>query len=390
LGYLNLVDPGTVIVAIVAAIVGTPITLVGIKQYFNYRRAKLEKLASPAERKQIEALSRDKALLEERVQNLETIVCSVDLELNARLNKLAAHQTQLLALPAAGPAGSQATAVTMAVNATSGKIDVGTTLMDRFHVDKVLGQGGMGAVYLATDAQIGEQVALKVMSSNVAEDPESVQRFRREASASRKVTHPNVIRIHDLGDDGGLLFLSMEYFPGLTLAEMMVRRPVTPLNEVKRIVAQVCDALGAAHAAGVVHRDLKPQNILVNDRREVRVIDFGLATTLYRRGMTATGMIIGTPEYMAPEQVQGGAVDHRADIYALGAVAFHLVAGRPPFVADTPIAVGFKHVTEAPPSPRQFRTDLPQPVEAAILRCLAKDPAERFESTAEVKAAFGS
>jgi len=377
------------LVVILAAIAGFPITLVAIKQYANYKRLKLEKLAAPQDRKLLEAMARDKAQLEERVQNLETIVCSVDLELNARLNKLAAHQTQMLALPpAAGSDTSAATAVTTARAATSGSIGVGTTLMQRFHVDKVIGQGGMGAVYLATDSQMNEQVALKVMTNNIAEDPESVQRFRREGSAARKITHPNVIRIHDLGDDAGLLFLSMEYFPGMTLAEMIARRPVTPLPEVKRILVQVCDALSAAHAAGVIHRDLKPQNILVNDQREVRVIDFGLAMTVYTRGMTATGMILGTPEYMAPEQVQGGLVDHRSDIYALGAVAYHLCAGRPPFVADTPIAVGFKHCSEQPAPPRQFRPDLPEQMEATILRCLEKDPDKRFEGATEVKQAF--
>ncbi len=378
------------LIVILAAVFGFPITMVAIKQYSNYRRLKLEKLAAPQDRKLLEAMAHDKAQLEERVQNLETIVCSVDLELNARLNKLAAHQTQMMALPPAAPgaAAQPVTAVTAAAEATTGRVGVGTTLLQRFHVDKVLGQGGMGAVYLATDSQMSEQVALKVMANNIAEDPESVQRFRREGSAARKITHPNVIRIHDLGDDAGLLFLSMEYFPGMTLAEMITRRPVTPLIEVKRIVVQVCDALAAAHAAGVIHRDLKPQNILVNDRREVRVIDFGLAMTVYTRGMTATGMILGTPEYMAPEQVQGGLVDHRSDIYALGAVAYHLVTGRPPFVADTPIAVGFKHCSEAPPPPQQFRQDLPGSMAAAILRCLEKDPDKRFESADEVKPAF--
>ena len=214
--------------------------------------------------------------------------------------------------------------------------------------------------------------ALKVMANNIAEDPESVQRFRREGSAARKITHPNVIRIHDLRDDAGLLFLSMEYFPGMTLAEMIMRRPVTPLNEVKRIVVQVCDALNAAHAAGVIHRDLKPQNILVNDQREVRVIDFGLAMTVYTRGMTATGMILGTPEYMSPEQVQGGLVDHRSDIYALGAVAYHLVTGRPPFVGDDSVAVISQHLNTRPVAPSWHNPEIQPELEALILALLEK------------------
>jgi predicted Ser/Thr protein kinase len=394
LGYQSLVEG---ILAIVM-IFGMPVFIVGINKYYKYKALKLEKAsaAGPEEQKRIAAMEKERALLEERVQNLETIVCSVDLELNARLNRLAAHQSVLAlpppanATPPTTPAGQGVgEAATLALQASSGEVGLGTTLMGRFQVEQVLGRGGMGAVYLAVDKQLGEQVALKVIGHSLADDPGAVERFRREASAARKITHPNVIRIHDLGEDSGLLFLSMEYFPGMTLAQMLGRRHQLPVAEARQILLQICDALAAAHAVGVIHRDLKPQNVLVNEQRQVRVIDFGLAKATFMPGMTATGLIMGTPEYMAPEQIKGGALDQRTDIYALGAVAYHALCGRPPFLAASPIAVGFLHCSEPPRPPRELRPDLPEPLEAAILRALAKEPAERFASVAELRAALG-
>lgn len=368
----------------IVMIFGMPVFIVGITQFFKFKRLKLEQLGGGHEQKRIQALEQERAQLEGRVQNLESIVCSVDLELNARLNRLAAQQSQL-ALPAPAPGAAQAPTV---AQASSGEVALGTTLMGRFEVKQILGRGGMGAVYLAMDHQLGEPVALKVIAANLAEDPEAAERFRREVSAARKITHPNVIRIHDLGQDHGLLFLSMEHFEGMTLAQMLTRQQTLPLEQVKSILLQVCDALDAAHRAQVVHRDLKPQNVLVNEQRQVRVIDFGLAQTGYRAGMTATGLILGTPEYMAPEQIQGAAVDHRADIYSLGAMAYHMVCGRPPFTASTPIAVGFLHCSQPPVPPRQSRPDVPEHLELAILKAMAKQPAERFQTVAELRRAI--
>ena len=387
---LSKLSPVEGIIAIVM-IFGMPVFIVGINQYFKLRRLKLEKesLGGPKERKRIEALEQERAQLEGRVQNLESIVCSVDLELNARLNRLAAQQS-VLALPPHPASGEEPVALgaTVAARASSGEVALGTTLMDRFEVQQILGRGGMGAVYLAVDRQLGEQVALKVIAANLAEDPDAAERFRREVSAARKITHPNVIRIHDLGQDGGLLFLSMEHFEGMTLAQMLTRRQNLPLEEAREILFQVCDALTAAHQAGVVHRDLKPQNILVNEQRQVRVIDFGLAKATYMAGMTATGLILGTPEYMAPEQIRGLTTDHRTDIYSLGAVAYHMVCGRPPFTAPSPIAIGFLHCSQPPAAPRQIRPDLPEHIEIAILKALAKEPDQRFASAAQLRNAI--
>jgi serine/threonine-protein kinase len=353
--------------------------------------------------RELEAMKREKRLLEERVRNLESIVCSVDMELNARLNRLAQDSRQLgSARPASAPAAAAlgpgaGTASTVlqsplrppAAAAAPPLLAPGRVLHDRYTIERQLGHGGMGAVFLARDAQLGELVALKVVSAHLGGDSLEVsERFRREASAARKITHPNVIRIHDIGEDAesGQLFLSMEYFAGLTLAELLVRRGALPLDEARDILGQIADGLEAAHRAGVVHRDLKPGNVLVGEQRRVKLIDFGLAKTSFLHGMTATGLIMGTPEYMAPEQIRGREVDTRTDLYALGAVAYHVVTGVAPFVGDSPIAVGFAHCTQPLRPPRQLRADLPVPMNDAIVRALAKEPRDRQPGVAEFRA----
>jgi eukaryotic-like serine/threonine-protein kinase len=398
---------------------GMPVAIVFIVKYFKALEKGLigPKARQPglpsAERQQLEAFARERQLLEARVQNLETIVCSVDLELNARLNRLAAEQSRVLALPPAPglatpgavparPAGAVSDAsapppmamvpVELAQSRSGlapAEVKPGQTLLGRYRVEKELGRGGMGAVYLAHDAQLGEMVALKVIGSAICCDNlGAVERFRREASAARKVTHPNVIRIHDLGSDGGIVFISMEYFPGMTLAQLLARRGALPLDEARDILAQAADGLAAAHRVGVIHRDLKPQNILVDAGGRVKLIDFGLAKASFMEGMTATGLILGTPEYMAPKQVRGRPVDARTDLYAFGCVAYHALCGVPPFRADSPIAVGFMHCSQVPAPLRQVRPDVTPPLEAAVLRALAKEPGQRFDSVEEMKRAM--
>src|SRR4029079_1973111 len=184
--------------------------------------------------------------------------------------------------------------------------------------------------------------------------------------------------IHDLGEARpGLLYLSMEYLAGRTLSEVIAQRGIVPMRDVQDILQQICNGLDAAHQAGVIHRDLKPSNVLVGERGAVKIIDFGLATTGLADGLTATGAILGTPHYMAPEQVRGKNIDVRTDVYALGALAYHLVTGRPPFSGDNAIAIGFAHLSETPTSPAQLRKDCPEGLEAAILAALEKSPDER-------------
>ena len=341
-------------------------------------------------------------LLRERVENLESIVCSVDFELNQKLAKVIDEQRSLVlpppgATPVSGPAAAPSapasptppaldrTATALGSKPTpplTTSLEPGQVLAQRYRVQRLLGKGGMGAVYLADDEVLGELVALKVISSAWATDEQAmVTRFRREAAAARKVSSPSVIRIHDLGEARpGLLYLSMEYFAGRTLAEVISQRGMVPIEDARDILKQICTGLEAAHQAGVVHRDLKPSNILVGERGTVKIIDFGLATTAVGDGLTATGAILGTPHYMAPEQVRGKPVDARTDIYALGALAYHLVCGRPPFSGDNAIAIGFAHLSEPPPPPRQLRKDVPANLEAAILAALAKSPDDRPSS----------
>jgi serine/threonine-protein kinase len=276
--------------------------------------------------------------------------------------------------------------------ATTSSITPGDMLANRYRIQRQLGRGGMGAVFLADDEVLGEPVALKVISSAHAADQAAlVERFKQEAAAARKVSSPHVIRIHDLGEARpGLLYLSMEYFQGRTLAEVIAQRGVVPLAACRDMLDQICRGLTAAHDAGVIHRDLKPQNVLVGERGAVKLIDFGLARAAAEGALTATGVLLGTPHYMSPEQVRGRPVDARTDIYSLGALAYHLVTGRPPFAGDNAIAIGFCHLTEAPMPPRQLRADLPETMERVILAAMAKEPAQRPSSAEEFRAGLAA
>ncbi len=442
-------NPLEVLVPIIAILMTFGLPMYWVKRRYDLREAERKReLKGDADPKELEALRQERKLLSERIENLESIVCSVDYELNTRLAQLAGEQHRLqsgLTPPiardgnpsapgervsggdgdrverggsrsgsgrAATPSGGLAS-VPMAGSAArvdstaldlrraaarrappepvTDELQIGQVLDNRYRIDRLIGRGGMGAVYLAHDEVLDELVALKVVSSAQSSDPaESADRFRREASAARKVMSPNVIRIHDLGQTrSGLLYISMEHFPGRTLADVMQTRGPLPLAELRDILGQVCDGLAAAHDAGVIHRDLKPHNILVGERRAVKIIDFGLAKSTFLRGMTATGLIMGTPHYMSPEQVKGEDVDAASDIYALGALAFHAATGQPPFDGNTPIAVGFAHLTQVPRDPRLLRPDLPEDLAQAILAALAKSPRERPRSAAEFKKALG-
>jgi len=372
-----------------------PATIVTVVSYFRYKTRQLA-AHSRGEQKQLEDLRVERKQLEARVQNLESIVCSVDLELNARLNRLAAEQSALGLLPAHAPAPKSdgATSPTVASPlrpSPAVPLGPGQKIANRYTLERELGHGGMGFVFLARDQQLGERVALKVISSSMAGDPAAAaERFRREVSSARKITHTNVIRIHDLIEDGAQLLLSMEYIEGMTLATYLGRVGTLRLDEARLILGQICDGLGAAHSAGVVHRDLKPGNVLLDAEKRVKLIDFGLAKASFMAGMTATGLIIGTPEYMAPEQVKGLPCDTRTDLYAVGALAYHLLTGRPPFSGETPIAIGFAHVAEPPRPPRLLRNEIPVELDAAILRALEKEPGKRFADALELKRALGA
>ncbi|MDH5674000.1 MAG: serine/threonine protein kinase [Myxococcales bacterium] len=388
---------------------------------------KLQRLID-AKTAELRVLEKKSAKYEERLQTLEAIVCDVDYELNRKLARLATQQLMLSAgdsagsamgaleagragrsrLPSAAPARRKDPAAAMRERdsadaslaptgirragdrpgpSDTGSLRRGMRVADRFVIEGALGAGAMGEVYTAHDETLDETVALKVMAGVSLLDPDAVERFRREATAARRITHPNVVRLHDIGVDRGVHFISMEYVRGESLRQRLARDGALPLAQVRNILAQLCDALEAAHGAGVVHRDLKPDNVLIDHGGDVRVIDFGVARLPYREGLTATGVVMGTPEYMAPEQIQGKDVDGRTDLYAAACIAFHMIAGSPPFKGDSPIAVGIAHCTETVPSLEDFR-DVPAAWEVFIDRGLAKDPDERFTDAAEMRGAL--
>jgi serine/threonine-protein kinase len=358
---------------------GTPTFIVGLVLRHRERMRRLESGDQP----QMKALQAERDMLENRVRNLESIVCNVDFELNAKLDRLASRQ-----LDALGPAAGGETGAGGGARAAIAGLEPGSTLGDRFRVDRPLGAGGMGAVYLAHDQKLDEPVALKVIAGIGLLDPAAAERLRREASAARKISHANVVRLHDLGEADGVLFLSMEFVNGQSLRDLLQRHGTLSLVQVREVAAQMCDGLQAAHDVGVIHRDLKPANVLLDEHQRVKIIDFGLARLPHLEGMTTTGMIVGTPEYMAPEQIRGGAVDGRTDLYALGALLYHMLCGRPPFTGENPIAVSLSHAQDPVPPPTTLRRDLPPAWEELLLRALAKDPAERFQTASALREAL--
>ena len=386
------------ILAVLLIFGGIPATFV-LMRFLKYRHEeKIRALhaGAAAAPGQVKALQAARNELEDRVRHLETIVCNVDFELNAKLNRLATKQIALKAASASPPPSASGSGSGLehadTEQFTAGTVEAGRRLANRFVIERALGQGGMGAVYLARDEQLGEQVALKVMGGMAALDPQASDRLRREASAARRISHPNVVRLHDIGEADGMLFLSMEYVPGGSLRDLIGRHGVLPVAQVRQLGEQVSDGLEAAHAAGVIHRDLKPANLLVDHNQRFKIIDFGIARIPNLEGMTATNMIVGTAEYMAPEQIRGGSIDARTDVYALGAVLYHAITGRPPFTGETPIAVGFAHCTDQLMPPSSLRKELEpgRGWDQIIARAMAKSPGDRFQTAGELRASLPS
>lgn len=260
----------------------------------------------------------------------------------------------------------------------------GGLLGGRYRLDQVLGRGGMAVVWRADDQRLGRFVAVKVLDRAELDDPSALARFEREARTVARLAHPNIVTVHDVGVDDGVPYLVMELVTGRSLADRLVDGPI-PVDEAVRIAGQVCAALEAAHAAGVVHRDVKPANILLTPMGAVKVCDFGIAhgpDGAWRRTGTATG----TSEYMAPEQLADGAVDHRVDLYALGCVMYAMLTGQPPFSGDSPQRVGWQHLHETATPLAARRAGLPPELTELVDQLLAKNPAARPASAADVLA----
>jgi serine/threonine-protein kinase len=258
----------------------------------------------------------------------------------------------------------------------------------RYEVLGLVGTGGMGNVYRARDRELDELVALKVLRPEIAASADALSRFRREVKLSRRVTHPNVARVFDIGDQGGEKYLTMELVDGEPLGAALLRAGRLAVQRAVDIAAQVCAGLGAAHAAGVVHRDLKPDNVLLAKDGRVVVTDFGIARALASADVNITGQLVGTPAYMAPEQVEGKIADARADIYALGAMLFELLTGQAPWQGDSVIAVAAARLLHEPPDVRAKRPELSPELAAIIARCMARRPEDRFASVEDVARAL--
>jgi eukaryotic-like serine/threonine-protein kinase len=257
----------------------------------------------------------------------------------------------------------------------------GDVIADRYELEELVGTGGMSTVFRAHDVQLEREVAVKILHSHYADDPEYLERFRREARAVAKLSHPNIVTVIDRGDDDGRQYIVFEHVDGENLKELVVRSGRLPVRQALELAIAVADGLAFAHDRGLVHRDVKPQNVLLNDEGEVKVTDFGIARSLHvESGVTQTGTVLGTGEYLAPEQASGRTVTPATDVYSLGVVLWELLAGDVPFTGDNFVAVALRHVNEPPPHLRERRPDVSPRLDAAVQRALAKDPERRFPS----------
>ncbi len=283
---------------------------------------------------------------------------------------------------------------------TEGRADLlGQVIAERYHVLKKLGEGGMGQVYLAEHVKMGRRNAIKVMSAGLSSDPEAVSRFNREAANAAQISHPNVCTIYDFGEHDGLIYLAMEYVEGSTLTQLLADGGPLPLARVASIVSQVADALAAAHDVGIVHRDLKPDNIMIVRQRGrdlVKVVDFGIAkaigATQGSQKVTKTGLVVGTPEYMSPEQLVGDPIDGRSDLYSLALVTFRMLTGELPFAAASGQEALFKRLTETPKTLAAVSPGLnvPAGVQRALDAALQRNPAERQATPQDFGREFAS
>jgi eukaryotic-like serine/threonine-protein kinase len=260
------------------------------------------------------------------------------------------------------------------------------TLFDgRYRIVRKLGAGGMADVYLAEDQELGRRVAIKILNGRHANDDQFIERFRREAKNAAALNHPNIVSIYDRGEAEDTYYIAMEYLDGRTLKELIVGHGQAPVRVAVEYARQILSALRFAHRHGIVHRDIKPHNVLVDREGRVKVTDFGIARAGTSQ-MTETGSIVGTAQYLSPEQARGGEVDQRSDLYSLGVVLYELVTGKTPFEGDTPVEIAMKHLSNTPQTPSELRSDIPSELDMVIMRALAKDPEERYQSADEMEA----
>jgi len=264
------------------------------------------------------------------------------------------------------------------------ELTTGATFANRYQIIEELGKGGMGRVYKALDKEVNAKIALKLIKPEIASDKETIQRFRNELKTARDISHKNVCRMYDLNREEESYYITMEYVSGEDLKSFIRRSGQLSMSTAVKIAKQICDGLSEAHKLGVVHRDLKPQNIMIDNEGNVRIMDFGIVRSLSGKGITGAGVMIGTPEYMSPEQAEGKEVDQRSDIYSLGIILYEMVTGKVPFEGDTPFAIGMKHKSEIPQAPKQINAQIPEGLQKIILKCLEKDKKLRYQSCEEL------
>jgi len=282
------------------------------------------------------------------------------------------------------PARDLPLGATQTIESRFQELTTGTDFGGRYQIIEQLGRGGMGRVYRALDVKTREEVALKIIRPDIASDKRTLERFVNEIKLAHKIAHRNIGRMYHLGEDRGIHYITMEYVPGEDLKSFIRRSRRLDIGTTVTIAKQVCAGLSEAHDAGIVHRDLKPGNIMIDRDGNAKILDFGIARAVGSQGLTEEGSVIGTPDYMSPEQVEGREADSRSDIYSFGVILFEMVTGRTPFAADTPFAVAFKQQSERPPRPEDLNPQTPPELAAVILRCLEKDREKRYQATGEI------